>query len=276
MSQSLTRLFRAHAVVRLVLHIVVLFLPVRIALAQTPPLTLPETEEEPGVVVYPARADGPRPVTVVLHGMCGEPERTCRYFSALVSEHEHLICPRARRRCDGGGSIWPEAASEQIEAAVVRGIRALGPLVDESAGRTLIGYSMGAFRALTVAETSQGRYPRVMLIGARIYPSQRLLLQNGVSRLLLAAGDWDMMSAHMQQQTKRLIASGYRARFMSLGRVGHAFDQSFPEYLATALTWLHRPSAEALLTNSSGAYSSAPRRQRILVASLNRTGEHKP
>ena len=240
MLHSLTRRLGVQALVRLVFGLAFLTIFTRSAHAEAaPPIFLAETDFEPGVVVYPAQAQGTRPVTVVLHGMCGEPERTCRYFSALVSERTHLICPRARRRCEGGGgSTWPENAGEQIESAVARGIRALAGRVDEQSGRTLIGYSMGAFRALTLAESSRGRYPRVMLIGAKVYPSARLLRENGVARLLLAAGDWDMMSAHMRQQANKLTVAGYAVHFMSLGHVGHAFTEGFADYLPTALDWL--------------------------------------
>jgi predicted esterase len=204
------------------------------------PLVLPETETEPGAVVYPAQGPGPHRVTVLLHGMCGEPANACRYFAEQVTATEHLICPRASRRCDGGGSTWPQRGFEsQIEAAVQRAAAALGPNVDEEGGRTLIGYSLGAFRALELAEHGAGKYPRVMLIGAKILPHQKLLRESGVERLLLSAGSWDMMHDHMRRESERLLRAGFGARFLGLGPVGHAFAPSFAEYLPQALSWLH-------------------------------------
>src|SRR6188768_4052554 len=97
------------------------------------PLLLAESEGQPGVVVYPAQTPGLHRVTVLLHGMCGEPANACRHFAEQVTAQEHLICPRASRRCDGGGSTWPERGFEQqIEAAVQRAARALGQSVDET------------------------------------------------------------------------------------------------------------------------------------------------
>jgi predicted esterase len=160
---------------------------------------LEETEGQPGVVVYPAKTPGPHRVTVLLHGMCGEPQNACSHFAEQVTQSDHLVCPRASRRCDGGGSTWPQNGFEpQIERAVSRALAALGQGVDETHGRTLIGYSLGAFRALELAQHGAGRYPRVMLIGAKILPSQKLLRENGVERLLLSAGEWDMMNRHMR------------------------------------------------------------------------------
>ena len=210
--------------------------------AAAAPFELGETDGEPGVVVYPAQTPGLHRVTVLLHGMCGEPANACRHFASQVTADEHLVCPRASRRCDGGGSTWPQAGFEaQIERAVQRAEAALGE-VDEAHGRTLIGYSLGAFRALELAQHGAGRYPRVMLIGAKILPSQKLLRQNGVERLLMSAGSWDMMHDHMRRETDRLQRAGCTTRFLGLGPVGHAFTPSFAEYLPEALRWLNEPS----------------------------------
>jgi predicted esterase len=238
MGQGCSRRHGARAKVYLLLALLVGLLTVKPARA-VPPLVLAETTTEPGVVAYPARRPGARRVTVLLHGMCGEPANVCRLFSEQVTADEHLICPRARRRCDGGGSTWPERGfEEQIEAAVQRAEAALGSSVDETHGRTLIGYSLGAFRALTLAERGAGKYPRVMLIGAKILPQPRLLRDNGVERLLLSAGSWDMMHEHMRRQSERLLHGGFAVRFLGLGPVGHAFTPAFAEYLPQALSWL--------------------------------------
>ena len=211
--------------------------------ASAAPVELSETAEQPGVVIYPARASGARPITVVLHGMCSEPSNACRHFANQVAETDHLICPRASRRCEGGGSIWPQRGfAEQVELAVERAKASLPEPADETRGRTLIGYSLGAFRALEIAQHGAGRYPRVMLIGAKIFPSATLLEKNGVQRLLLSAGSWDMMHDHMQRETRRLSRAGFNAQFLGLGPVGHFFTPSFAEYLPSALDWLNGAS----------------------------------
>ncbi len=207
--------------------------------ARAAPFELTEAVGQPGVVVYPAQQPGPRPVTVVLHGMCSEPANACRHFADRVSADEHLVCPRASRRCEGGGSIWPQRGfAQQVEQSIARAHESLGDRVDSSRGRTLIGYSLGAFRALELAQQGEGKYPRVMLIGAKIYPNAKLLRDNGVERLLLSAGAWDMMHDHMRRETQRLSRAGFPTRFLGLGPVGHFFTPSFAEYLPEALRWL--------------------------------------
>ena len=199
---------------------------------------LRESAETPGVVIFAARGMGPRPMTVVLHGMCGDAARTCRHFADAVTASAHLICPRASARCAGGGSSFPEQGVEEaVESAVARAKSVLGE-VDESHGRTLIGYSLGAFRALRIAQSSGGRYSRVMLIGAKIMPDQQKLEQNGVERLLLCAGNWDMMHDHMQREAARVRRAGFATRFLDLGPMGHGLTSNFDDHLPQALSWL--------------------------------------
>ncbi len=198
-----------------------------------------ETKDEPGMVAYPPLDRSvPRPVTVMLHGMCSEPERACRHFADTVTREGWLLCPRAAKRCDGGGSIWPQQGfDEQIEAGIERVRRRHPGELDDAGGRTLIGFSLGAFRALDMAHHGQGRYPRVILIGAKIYPDAERLRAAGVERLLLAAGDWDMMQPHMQGRTRALIRRGFAAAFQSYGAIGHAFPSNFAELLQRSLAW---------------------------------------
>lgn len=207
--------------------------------ARAEPFELDATADELGVVVYPASTPGVHRVTVLLHGMCGEPRNTCSHFAAQITEHEHLVCPRASQRCEGGGASWPQLGfASQIERAVSRAESALGTRLDPSAGRTLIGYSLGAFRALELAQQGAGKYPRVMLLGARIHSDPARLRTSGVERLLLGAGAFDMTYEHMQREAQRVSRRGISARFLGLGRVGHALTPSLGSYLPEALAWL--------------------------------------
>jgi predicted esterase len=196
--------------------------------------------ELPGVVVYEAEGSGPRPLTVLLHGMCGDALRTCSHFASEVTKGAHLVCPRASVSCPGGGVSWPErGVAEAVETAVERANGLLGERVDERRGRTLIGYSLGAFRAVGIVQGGNTtRYPRVMLIGAKVALDRARLEQAGVERLLLCAGSADMMFVPMQRESDRLKNIGFPARFMTLGAMGHGLTSSFARYLPDALAWL--------------------------------------
>jgi hypothetical protein len=71
------------------------------------------------------------------------------------------------------------------------------------------------------------------------------LAENGVLRILLSAGGWDMMHTPMQREAERALRNGVRARFLDLGPVGHAFTPSFAHYLPTALTWLNEQAGDS-------------------------------
>jgi len=88
-----------------------------------------------------------------------------------------------------------------------------------------------------MAHDGRRRYPRVILIGARIQPNAERLRAAGVERLLLAAGEWDMMRGHMAGRARALSRRGFPAVFQSLGAVGHAFPADFPALLRRALAW---------------------------------------
>jgi predicted esterase len=190
------------------------------------------------LVVKPARNDVRR-VTVMLHGMCDEPENECPYFAGAVGANSWLLCPRASLRCEGGGSSWPWQGFEQeIEQSISDLEREHPGAIDAERGRTLIGFSLGAIRGMELAHTGAGRYRGVILIGAKIFPDPRRLRAAGVERLVLAAGEHDMMKRHMAREAARLTRAGFPAAFMSLGSVGHWFPRDFTARLERAVAWL--------------------------------------
>lgn len=192
------------------------------------------------VLVYPPRrAEVKRPVTVMLHGMCDEPEYECPHFASATTGRSWLVCPRANLRCEGGGSIWSadKRLGKTIEDGIARVDAEYPGAVDAGRGRTLIGFSLGAIRGMDVAHSGEGKYRSAILIGAKIYPDAKRLRAAGVERLVLAAGEHDMMKWHMVSQTKKLVRQGYPAAFMSLGKIGHAFPRDLPERMERALAW---------------------------------------
>jgi predicted esterase len=204
------------------------------------PLDLPPDDAGGGAVLYPATLPGARPITVVLHGMCGHAENVCRIFQREATAGEHLVCPRASEPCPGGGSSWASRGFEPaIEHAVERATTILGERVDAARGRTLVGYSLGAFRALELAQHGGGRYWRLMLIAGRVQPNLKLLRASGVERLLLGAGAWDSTYEHLKRQRASLERAGIRSEFLSLGAAGHAFAPSFAQYLSLGWEWLY-------------------------------------
>jgi len=205
------------------------------------------------VVVYPPKRDDvPQPVTVMLHGMCDEPENECPYFADAVTPRGWLVCPRAGLRCAGGGSIWDfnkrhETLRRSVELVETR----FRQHVDTQAGRTLIGFSLGGIFGMDVAHRAQGEYPRVLLIGAKVDPSAAMLRSAGVEKIALVAGDYDMMNGHMQSAARRVQRAGMAARFMSLGKVGHWFPDDMTARMTLVLDWLDALPTEPGLGEAS-------------------------
>lgn len=198
----------------------------------------------PGMMVYPPDGDAHTapPMTVMLHGMCGSPENECSHFASSVTKDSWLICPRATIPCANGGATWShERRSESVEAAVEEVVREYPDRVDTGAARTLIGFSLGAFVALDLAHHDAGRWQRLILIGAKLDPDARALKENGVLRVLLASGDFDLSRSHMMDAARSLSHAGTESTFMSLGKVGHRFAKDMDEWLETALGWVRGP-----------------------------------
>lgn len=182
------------------------------------------------------RGDARKTPIVLLHGICGEPKNSCAAFAPFAGSD--LVCARGDMECPAGGAMWSGGAGAigRIDRAIAEASDS-GVRFDPSAPRVLVGFSQGAYVALRAARAAPGKYPRVMLIGAFVSPSRADLEAAGITRLALAAGDLDGASRTMRETTQKLVAEGFDARFVSLGRVGHTYVPDDAQKLATAVDW---------------------------------------
>lgn len=193
-----------------------------------------------------------RDTAVMLHGMCHEPIYECPHFASSFQDRGFLICPRANLECPGGAPIWSwKKRHITVEQGIGR-VAQLHPGDVEERGRLLMGFSLGGFAAVDVIHRGSTRYDRVLILGARVYPYAKLFKKAGVKKVLLAAGDYDMVVGHMRHQAKLLKRRGVDARFMSLGKVGHAFPPHFEQWLKEALDWLDAPSTHKPRDDEAG------------------------
>jgi predicted esterase len=208
--------------------------------------------DEPGgppMLVYPPATSNhsPTPLLVVLHGMCGHPENECPWFAGAATRDRFVVCPTADLACPGGGHIW--SGSSRIRNDLVAGFRerveCAFPERISPEDVTLAGFSLGGFVALDVAEHSEGgRWPHVLLIGARVVPSPSRLQRAAITGILFASGDWDLSRTSMRSSAHLLSRSGLRANYIGLGPIGHWFAHDVREmddWLTGALTWLETP-----------------------------------
>lgn len=206
----------------------------------------PTSQVDSPVLVYPpSDTSKPAKLVMLLHGMCGHPENECPWFAGAATSDAYVACPRADLSCNGGGTIWSGASGTRarLVASVRDRVKRTFEVSTESEA-TLIGFSLGAFVALDVAEHSHGEWKRLVLIGAFVKPNAKKLKEAGVESVLLASGDWDMSRDEMKKQTRLLERQGIRARYVGMGPVGHWFAKDMDAWLRDALAWLERGERE--------------------------------
>jgi predicted esterase len=195
--------------------------------------------------VYPPRGaekgnDAPRPVTVMLHGMCGHPQSACAPFVDVSTSRGWLVCPRAEDVC-GGGTRWRLHGPDDgqlVEASVRAVVRGHEGEVDASAPRVIVGFSLGGIAAVQIAQATTGRYAGLVVVASQVHPDADALKKAGVKRVVLAAGDFDMTSAPLQQDARLLASQGVATRFVSLGRFGHGYPPDMEERMREPMQWV--------------------------------------
>jgi predicted esterase len=214
------------------------------------PIWLAAEDKGPSAtLVYPAEraTEGHRrgPL-VMLHGMCDVPENECPWFAGPATADRAVVCPRANLACDGGGALWSgrgETRVAALEASLTRAEKAAPAGMESAEKPTLVGFSLGSFVALEVAERSPGRYRQLLLIAARVEPNAAKLRAAGIESVLLAAGDHDLTKTHLEGVARRLNKQGMRARFVSLGPVGHRFAPDMDKWLEHSLAFFDEKTA---------------------------------
>jgi predicted esterase len=194
--------------------------------------------------VYPPRgADGttpPRPVTVMLHGMCGHPQSACAPFVDVSTSRGWLVCPRAEDAC-GGGTRWRLNGPDDgqlVEGSVRALVRSHDGEVDASAPRVIVGFSLGGIAAVQIAQGTSGKYAGLVVVASQVHPDAAALKKAGVKRVVLAAGALDMTSAPLQVDARNLESQGVLTRFVSLGKYGHGYPPDMEERMREPMTWV--------------------------------------
>jgi predicted esterase len=193
------------------------------------------------IELYPPREPSERaPLTVMLHGMCSGPVDVCDFWSEDGRTGSWLACPAGNARC-GGSFDWtgPTASRTAAVAAQLEAVEQdYGARLDHGRGDVLVGFSRGGFLARDLVYARPGVFRGVVFLGAAVRPDPRRFHHAGVRRVLLAAGDYDGAGASMQRSAGELAAGGVEARYVSLGRIGHALPADLGRVLREAIAWI--------------------------------------
>jgi predicted esterase len=194
--------------------------------------------------VYPPRGgdgtEAPRPVTVMLHGMCGHPQSACAPFVDVSTSRGWLVCPRGEDAC-GGGTRWRLHGPDDgqlVEGSVRALVRSHEGEVDAGAPRIIVGFSLGGIAAVQIAQGTVGKYVGLVVVASQVHPDAAALKKAGVKRVVLAAGDLDMTSAPLQEDARTLASQGVSTRFVSLGKYGHGYPPDMEERMREPMTWV--------------------------------------
>ncbi len=195
-----------------------------------------------GYVIRPQDLSAPRPVTVYLHGVCGNPANGCPRFRDGVWERSWLLCPSAPGRCESGGASWDgtDASGALTVRRITRAAEMLAPgSVDREVPGVLIGFSQGSYVARGLLRREPGRWRAVAFVAGFIQVTRAELEAAGVRRAVFAAGRRDLTRRTLEETARRLAEEGFPARFVDLGAVGHTYvpSRDVPGW-RDALAWL--------------------------------------
>jgi len=204
----------------------------------------------PLIVVPPQRPDATG-VTLYLHGLCGSPHRGCAALRDAASAQGWLLGPTAPADLPGCGPSW--SAAPRLRDATLA--RALHHAHDAPGARVLVGFSQGAYTAVSLLRATPGRWTAVALVGAEVRLDARTIRRAGVRRVALAAGRYDQAARAMRETAAALRRDGVDARFVSLGEVGHTpASRGVGPVWRALLGWLHtgdQPANASMRTPSS-------------------------
>jgi len=208
--------------------------------ASPPPAPLATRATGPwGIAVAPDDVSIARPLIVYLHGMWASPEDSCSFFERAAHPRGFLVCPRGTTKLSYGGT-WtgPFAAIRARVDEATAHAEDLGPGAVAHDGGTLLGFSIGAKGAVDIALAEPGRWTGLVVMSMDLRLDATKLAAAGVKRIVLAAADDDGARLSMQRTTAALVAAGFDARFVSLGRVGHHFPKDMDTKMDDAVGWV--------------------------------------
>lgn len=194
--------------------------------------------EEGHVLAYPpSKHVKHAPMSVVyLHGIHGLAERGCPHVRNGASQLGWLVCPEAIEKDESGKFSWGDDVFEQ--SAVVR--RALAAAHAHGASKqpgVAVGFSQGSYVAVDLVNARLAKFRGLVLLGAEMHPSAKMLKDAGVKRIALGAGRTDAAYGSLASEARRLDGEGIETRFYDLGNVGHTYAAEDTNALRTAIAW---------------------------------------
>jgi len=189
--------------------------------------------------------DEPRPVTILLHGMCADSSWTCDWLQYFRMAPQWQICPRAPGKCPAEpGYSWTGAADTRrvVDLSLAAAVQRHGDRVRDDA-TVLAGFSLGAYavaalvRDLALRPSPSLHLRGIVAQGAKVHFAAADVRKLG-ARVAMAAGDLDGAAPAMRAEAERLRREGVDARYVSLGKdEGHFTSVSSGKVIAQLIDW---------------------------------------
>jgi predicted esterase len=177
----------------------------------------------------PAAAKG-APLVVYLHGVQGRAENGCPFMRSGPGAG-WLVCPEPKLK-HGDGWSWTGKVQKDdvIVSSAIKATRSTAP-------RVAVGFSQGAYLTVDLLKKHKESFASIVLLGASVDPSAKMLKGRGVKRVVLGASKDEPWHGTLQKRVSKLQRAGIEARFVSLGHVGHIYVGEDPEVLREAIAW---------------------------------------
>lgn len=173
------------------------------------------------VLVVPGNPSVRRPI-VHLHGMCENPRANIDAWAGVAKDQGTIVALVGDMPCpDGSGQTkWTDDATKldaRISAAIAAVNAAKGTTLDIKEV-LVVGESMGAARAESLAKANPARYSRLVLVGSpQVVSPSNVRNVRAVANL---AGDREPQQM-AKQATRELTRAGIDAQFFELTGAAH-------------------------------------------------------
>jgi predicted esterase len=209
--------------------------------------TIQDDQGRPIEVYPPISKESRSPFVVLLHATCMQPAWVCDWVGDAGRDIGWLVCPSGNSTC-AGEPDWHGSGPEKaafLENALTKVQTSVPAFIDDQPG-VLIGWSRGAFAARDILYASLSdpklsplakRFRGLVLMAASVTPDISKLQRAGITRVVMAAGDYDGAKRTMELAVATLRAAGLEARYVSLGKIAHVWPNDFEARMREPIAW---------------------------------------
>ena len=190
-------------------------------------------------ILPPGKAEGPRPLIVVLHGYGGQPWRNAELYRKVAAKRGAIIAAPSglRPAREGEGFSW--TFRDEAEWWVLRAIDRVVARHSVDPERVILaGISQGANLALTVGLEYPRRFAGLLAVAGHYEAHLMPVPESGGPRVYLLIGDQDPFVDTFRQAAPVFADGGLDVHLRVISGLGHAYPRRATAELGRALEFL--------------------------------------